>query len=1090
MFLFFFNWLLLTYPSCIIWYKVKTMKYNILSDFTLLKISLKKGGVNFFLMVAGFFKAFPANFKISLIALLVIFLLPLAVSAQKGPGLGNLTYNSNEYFKSIWRYTEVNHYGSNIAIMHNGYLVTTFTPDSGKPPGGILVWDVSNPRSPKLVKRIYDERTASLREAHGISTYDDYILFQDGCGFQIWDFSNPADPILVKRHCITGYGHDDYGSAWQIFWQAPYVFIGNGSSGFDVVDASDINNPVFVKHVNVGMQAGPIFAVGNLLITTAHDTGVGAAIFDISDPKNPQLVNSYTATERMYAGFVNGNRIITSARGNSDNSIFSIYDFSDQNNIIKTGTIDIGNSGEQLYSSTQDQYIFQGVQQEIVKIDASDPSNLTIAGRGNLGISGDSDHGQVSPFGNLIFVGNDHGTGSGFIVHQTAPDTKGPEANMIVPRSNSVNRALTSRIGLSFTDNIDLTTVNNETFIVRLKGGGSALTGRYSHQFSILNFSPNSPLLPNSTYEVVLPAGGIKDYAGNSIAETYVSYFSTGPSGDFPPAQPGNVIIYEEDKKVSLFWENVANATEFIIKRSHSLAGPFDEVATTTQPNFIDTNVENNTLYYYQIVPLNSFGEGTPSSSIKAIPSIYITDLTWVSTINEWGPVEVDQSNGEQPANDGRTITLNGEKYSRGLGIHANAEVVYDLDGAYRRFISDVGVDDEVGNGGSVNFEVWTDGVLAYSSGAMTGLSETQRFDLNVLGVQELKIVVTDEGAPGMDHASLGGARLIPVNIPNVIPGIIQAENFADGGEGVAYHDNEAENLGGAYRNEGVDLQQCSEGGYNIGFARPGEWVEYTATAQKTADYHLKVRVAAITDVQTMYLEVDGVNVTGTFTVPNTGGWQSWQDLMFYNIPVTEGVHTLRLVFVTGSVNVNYFEFEEAPELINPYIRVNGGAWESLATAVVCGETGNVTFGPHPLTGGTWSWKGPQGFTASTREVYLENLSSAQSGIYTATYSCGSGCSDSYDFSLSVDVCTGSPAGNNDLFSIYPNPVTDEVTIYSPVSIKEISVVDSQGKQVLFDNEEFVGSKTLNVKGLLETGIYFIKIRDAENINVHKIIVK
>jgi hypothetical protein len=450
--------------------------------------------------------------------------------AQKGPGLGNFQYNANELFKTIWMYAEINHYGSNNAAMVNGYFVTTFHPDSGKPPGGILVYDVSNPRAPVLVSRIYNATTKTLRECHAIGNYQNYIAVQDGCGIQIWDLSDGKNPVLTKRFCINGYSHNDYGSSWQIFWQAPYIFIANGQSGFDVIDATDVKNPNHVKHMNIpGMQSGPIFAIGNLLVTTGHNEGRGIAVLDISNPKDPKLLSKNTATDKMYASCVNGNKVITSARGNSVNNTFSVFDFSDPFTIKSAGRLNIGNAKDQLYCVTQDQYIFQGCQDEIVKIDASNLSNMKVVGRGALNIQGDKDHGQVTPFGNLIFVGNDHGTGNGFIVHQTAPDTRGPEVNMVNPKTNSVNRALTSRIGVTLTDNIDLSTVNNQNFIVRPKGG-QALKGKYSHLFSILNFAPDQPLLPNTTYEVVIPKGGFKDWAGNPTAAGFTSLFSTGPS--------------------------------------------------------------------------------------------------------------------------------------------------------------------------------------------------------------------------------------------------------------------------------------------------------------------------------------------------------------------------------------------------------------------------------------------------------------------------------------------------------------------------------------------------------------------------------
>jgi hypothetical protein len=95
-----------------------------------------------------------------------------------------------------------------------------------------------------------------------------------------------------------------------------------------------------------------------------------------------------------------------------------------------------------------------------------------------------------------------------------------------------------------------------------------------------------------------------------------------------------------------------------------------------------------------------------------ASSATYVADLAWTSASNGWGPVEKDRSNGETGATDGRTITLNGTTHAKGLGVHASSDVRYDLNGAYSTFISDVGVDDEVGSRGSVVFQVYADGAL------------------------------------------------------------------------------------------------------------------------------------------------------------------------------------------------------------------------------------------------------------------------------------------------------------------------------------------------------------------------------------------
>ncbi len=849
--------------------------------------------------------------------LCVLVLIPELIYAQVGPGLGNLTYNSSELYQSIWDYTEVDHMGSTMATMCNGYLITTFHPDSGVPPGGILVWDVSNPRAPKLIKRVYSSQTASFREMHALPQHEHKILFQDGCGFQVWDFSNPSDPVLIKRHCMSGYGHDDYGSTWQMFWQAPYIYIGNGSAGFDIVDASDLNNPQLVRHVTSPRQVGPIFAVGNLLITSAHDFGRGFTLYDISDPRNPKLINSYSNTENMYASSLNGNMLVISARGNTNNAVFGTYDISDPYNIKKLATLDIGNSGEQLYSSTQDNFIFQGCQNEVVKIDASTPSDLKIEGRGHL-VTGNVDHGQVSPMGNLIFVGNDHGTGSGFWVHQMEPDTKAPEVNMVSPRANVVSRALTSRIGVTLTDNILIESIDQSTFIVR-PVGGNALSGKYSYQFATINFSPDQALQPNTTYEISIPAGGLKDLTGNPIEIPFLSYFSTGAIGDFPPAAGGTPWVFEEDEQISLFWNNISNSSNYIIKRSVSPTGPFVQIGTTTGTFYTDVDVENDQYYYYTISGENSFGEGASSSRVKAMAAIYITDLNWESSTNAWGAAEVDQSNGEDDTDDGNYITLNGQVYSRGLGVHANSSITYNLSGGdYQRFTSSIGLDDEVGTGGSVIFSVLVDGQEVFNSGLMTGGDVTQTVDVDVSDANTITLNVDSDGDNGLDHASWGGARLRlpqrPYTNVHIVPGRIEAEEYDFGGEGIAYHEgNSNGNEGGAtFRNDEVDIEETADtdGDYNIGYILNGEWLEYTIEVQSTASYDLDIRMATDGDGKAFHIEIDGLDVTGSIEVPNTGGWQTWETITVQDVGLTAGEHEMRIVFDADYVNFNYMEFK------------------------------------------------------------------------------------------------------------------------------------------------------------------------------------
>ncbi len=143
---------------------------------------------------------------------------------------------------------------------------------------------------------------------------------------------------------------------------------------------------------------------------------------------------------------------------------------------------------------------------------------------------------------------------------------------------------------------------------------------------------------------------------------------------------------------------------------------------------------------------------------------VYLSDLTWVSATSAFGPVERDHSTGDSGAGDGHTITLNGVTYAKGLGTHAPSEIVYTLGGQYTRFITDMGIDDEMNtNGcGSVEFKIYVDNVLMYSSGVMTVTTATKSVTLDVTGKQTLKLVLTTGGDNyNCDHGDWAGARLI-----------------------------------------------------------------------------------------------------------------------------------------------------------------------------------------------------------------------------------------------------------------------------------------------------------------------------------------
>ena len=143
-----------------------------------------------------------------------------------------------------------------------------------------------------------------------------------------------------------------------------------------------------------------------------------------------------------------------------------------------------------------------------------------------------------------------------------------------------------------------------------------------------------------------------------------------------------------------------------------------------------------------------------------ALASTWVSDIGWTSMTNGWGPAEIDLSNGEQAAGDGRPITLHGTVYAKGLGVHAASDLKYTLAGMCASFSSDIGIDAEVGPNGSVIFQVLADGTKVYDSGIVTSATPTITVNVPLSGVKALDLVVIQGTTINYAHADWAGARL------------------------------------------------------------------------------------------------------------------------------------------------------------------------------------------------------------------------------------------------------------------------------------------------------------------------------------------
>jgi endonuclease/exonuclease/phosphatase family metal-dependent hydrolase len=162
---------------------------------------------------------------------------------------------------------------------------------------------------------------------------------------------------------------------------------------------------------------------------------------------------------------------------------------------------------------------------------------------------------------------------------------------------------------------------------------------------------------------------------------------------------------------------------------------------------------------------------------------------------------------------------------------------------------------------------------------------------------------VVSSAAPSSSPSSGG---LSPFHGSPAGMGKIEAEDFDNGGEGVAYHDTSSGNNGGQYRATGVDIEPSSNGGYDVGWITPGEWLNYTVNVPSSGSYTVWLRVASPGGAAFHVGFNAASNVWKTVGVPATGGWQNWTVV---SVPVTLGAGTqqLTLYFDTGGMNIDDF---------------------------------------------------------------------------------------------------------------------------------------------------------------------------------------
>ena len=155
------------------------------------------------------------------------------------------------------------------------------------------------------------------------------------------------------------------------------------------------------------------------------------------------------------------------------------------------------------------------------------------------------------------------------------------------------------------------------------------------------------------------------------------------------------------------------------------------------------------------------------------IEKVWLSDLDVTKTQQGWGEPHRNTSV------DGNPMRIAGRQFEHGLGTHADSALYLQLDGRGRKLTGWVGIDDEVGKQGSVEFKILADGKDLYQSGVLKGGDSAKQLDVDISGVKMLVLIV-DSGPDGInyDHADWADALLEVVTPrPDTVDGPRRSES-------------------------------------------------------------------------------------------------------------------------------------------------------------------------------------------------------------------------------------------------------------------------------------------------------------------------
>ncbi|MEA4850667.1 MAG: cellulase family glycosylhydrolase, partial [Paludibacter sp.] len=202
----------------------------------------------------------------------------------------------------------------------------------------------------------------------------------------------------------------------------------------------------------------------------------------------------------------------------------------------------------------------------------------------------------------------------------------------------------------------------------------------------------------------------------------------------------------------------------------------------------------------------------------------------------------------------------------------------------------------------------------------------------------------------------------------NTTASTIYAVDYDFGRAGVAYSDKvdanyhltnnnyTAWNTGYAYRNDGVDIENCSDAvsnGFHVGWVEDGEWMQYSIQSAEAMTYNVLLRYASQSATARVYIEINGKRASKTVSLSPSGGWSVWKTAAIPNVIVPAGTVKVKIVFETGGANFNYFQFKNPKTIDNTafeMLTAETSQWSDIVTLKLNKTVDSLTGNPFAIT--------------------------------------------------------------------------------------------------------------------------------------------